>query len=71
MSQLTTRLRALASAAQSDYDREIKGGGEPAYPTWLDDVRFTCRLVDLAEAWHAAPTQRNVAALSSHLKAMP
>lgn len=71
MSQLTTRLRALANAAQAEYDRETKAGGEPAYPAWISDVQFTCRLTELAYAWHAAPTQRNLAALSSHLKAMP
>lgn len=34
------------------------------------DIRDAAKLMELAEAWHAQPTQRNVAAVSAHLKAM-
>lgn len=34
------------------------------------DIRDAAKLMELAEAWAAQPTQRNVAALSSHIKAL-
>lgn len=34
------------------------------------DLRDVCRLGELALAWHADPTQRNIAALSSHIKSL-
>ncbi|WP_312538054.1 hypothetical protein [Achromobacter mucicolens] len=32
------RLNALAAEALAQYHAEIRAGGEPAYPTWVDDV---------------------------------
>lgn len=37
-----TRLRAMADAARKQYDAELAAGGEPVYPTWVDDVRDVC-----------------------------
>lgn len=34
------------------------------------DIRDAMRLMELAEAWHREPTQRNVASLSSHIKSL-
>ena len=34
------------------------------------DIRDAAKLMELAEAWSAQPTQRNVAAMASYLKAM-
>lgn len=57
MSQLTDRLRALAASVTfSESEKQ--------------DIRDAARLMELAEAWHREPTQRNVASLSSHIKAL-
>jgi hypothetical protein len=57
MSQLTDRLRALAASVTFS-EREQQ------------DIRDAARLMELAQAWFNEPTQRNVASLSSHIKAL-
>lgn len=32
------RLNTLAAEALTHYHAEIRAGGEPAYPAWVDDV---------------------------------
>lgn len=32
------RLNALAAEALAHYHADIRGGGEPVYPAWVDDV---------------------------------
>lgn len=32
------RLNALAAEALAQYHAEIRAGGEPMYPSWVDDV---------------------------------
>ncbi len=36
------RLRAMASEAILDYQSALKGGGEPSYPQWADDLMVVC-----------------------------
>jgi hypothetical protein len=39
------RMRALADEALAQYQRETAEGGEPAYPSWIDDARALCDAV--------------------------
>lgn len=45
------RLNALAAEALAQYHTEMRAGGEPVYPAWVDDVAAVAE--DLARA-HAA-----------------
>lgn len=33
------RLQQLAASDLADYDRQIRAGGEPAFPRWTSDLR--------------------------------
>lgn len=52
------RLNALAAEALAQYHAEIRAGGEPVYPAWVDDVA--------AVAHELAQTQANLAAHQEH-----
>lgn len=41
-----TRLELLTVEALQQYDAQIKDGGEPVYPAWVDDIRRLCAFVE-------------------------
>lgn len=48
MTPQINRIRALADAAERQYNEEVFGGGEPVYPEWIDDARWVARCAELA-----------------------
>lgn len=52
------RLNSLAAEALTQYHAEMRAGGEPVYPAWVDDVA--------AVAEELARAQANIAATQEH-----
>lgn len=51
------RLNALATEALTEYYAEISAGGEPAYPSWVDDVAAVADELARAQSSIAAPQE--------------
>lgn len=49
------RLNALAAEALAQYHAEICAGGEPVYPTWVDDVAAVAEELARAQTTMHAP----------------
>ena len=51
------RLNALAAEALTQYHAEIRAGGEPVYPAWVDDVAAVAEELARAQAAMHAPQE--------------
>lgn len=51
------RLNALAAEALAQYHAEIRAGGEPVYPAWVDDVAAVAEVLARAQAAIHAPQE--------------
>lgn len=51
------RLNAIAAEALAQYHAEIRAGGEPVYPAWVDDVAAVAEELARAQAAMHAPQE--------------
>lgn len=51
------RLNAIAAEALAQYHAEIRAGGEPVYPAWVDDVAAVAEELARAQAAIHAPQE--------------
>lgn len=53
------RLRVMATEAILEYQAALKGGSEPSYPQWADDVLLVCERAEAPLPPHVPPTGRS------------
>ena len=48
MTTAIERLRAMARDAREEYNAEVDAGGDPAWPSWIDDAETVCATAESA-----------------------
>jgi hypothetical protein len=52
------RLRVMASEAILEYQAALKGGSEPSYPQWADDLLVVCERAEASLPMNNPPLRR-------------